>query len=86
MKAILAIELKDDVNLNDIEIRYVIQDKYGTPIKAEVDGCPLRPLPERKHPDGEATIHTGVSYEQGYIDGHEHGWDACLYEITGETE
>lgn len=44
MKAVLVIELEDDVNLNDIEIRYVIQDKYGIPVKEEVDGRPLKPL------------------------------------------
>lgn len=70
MKAILVIELEDDVNLNDIEIRYVIQDKYGMPIKAEVDGCPLRPLPEK--------------YDIGKMR-EQKGWNACLDEITGES-
>ena len=45
MKAILVIELDDDVNLEEVEIRYAIQDMYGIPAKAEVDGCPLKPLP-----------------------------------------
>ena len=38
--------------------------------------CPLRPLPQKTYaefPD---------SYKYGYAD----GWNACLKEITGETE
>ena len=46
--------------------------KYGKPLD-----CPLKPMPDRK--------------EEGYpIDdyaiGKADGWNACLYEITGETE
>lgn len=78
MKAILVIELDDDVNLEEVEIRYAIQDMYGMPVKAEVDGCPLKPLPQKQeHREGLCS---------DYILGFEDGWNDCLEEITGETQ
>ena len=76
MKAILIIELEDDVNLNDVEIRYVIQDRYGMPVKAEVDGYPLKPLPSRKNND-ESVMVGSLQMDIGYI----LGWNECLEEI-----
>ena len=72
MKTVLVVELEDDVNLDDVEIRYAVQDKYGLPEKAEVDGVKLRPLPEQM-----LWGHTSDFIE---------GYNACLDEITGETD
>lgn len=72
MKTVLLVELDDDINLDDVEIRYAVQDKYGLPVKAEVDGVKLRPLPEQM-----LWGHTADFIE---------GYNACLDEIMGETE
>lgn len=76
MKAVLVVELDDDINLDDVEIRYAIQNMYGMPIKAEVDGARLRPLPKKKAV--AMTMYENHEYKQGF--------NACLDEITGETE
>ena len=75
MKAILVIELDDDVNLEEVEIRYAIQDMYGMPVKAEVDGCPLKPMPHSKQMEN-----------RWFSDDYSKGWNDCLEEILGETE
>ena len=72
MKAILVINLNEDVKLDDLEISYVIQDKFGTVVEAEVDGVKLKPIPEE---DDEICI---KSYLLGF--------NACLYELSGEEE
>lgn len=38
-------------------------------------GCPLKPMPEKRENLGTA-----------YSVAHTNGWNACLAEITGETE
>lgn len=38
--------------------------------------CPLRPLPQKKPKDNSNELNLG----------YELGWNACLEEITGETE
>lgn len=69
MKAVLVIDLNDDVNLEEAEIRYAIHDKYGMPIKTEVDGCHLKQLPQKKNTD----FHPNIVYANG--------WNDCLEEI-----
>ena len=59
MKAILVLELADDVNLNEIEIRYLILNKYGMVIKADADGCPIKPMPKMLN---------AWDYQQGWND------------------
>ena len=55
-----------------------------------LDNCPLRPLPEKKNIDIEPVLSSGNTYEDGYNDGIEHsfdiGWNACIDEITGDSE
>lgn len=46
-------------------------------IKAKPSWCPLRPLPETKD-----VGYPNEDYDVGFGD----GWNACLMEITGETE
>lgn len=80
MNAVLIVELDDDVNLEDVEINYIVQDKYGNPIKAEVDGVKLRPLPKY--------MHMGLDNELEEII-FQMGFNTCLNEIKealGETE
>lgn len=80
MKAVLVIELDDDVNLEEVEIRYAIQDMYGMPVKAEVDGCPLKPLPKE-----EDIYEVGMDEEDTKAKQQwNKGWNACLKEITDE--
>ena len=71
MKAILVIDLGDNVNLDEVEICYVIQDKYGMPVKVEVDGCPLKPMPSPMPKDNSNEVNLGF----------ELGWNACLEDI-----
>lgn len=73
MNAVLIVELDDDINLEDVEINYIVQDKYGNPIKAEVDGVKLRPLPIPK----DERITDIRSYSLGWLD--------CLYTMRGVT-
>ena len=84
MKLLLVIDVADDAaeNYKDFTVDY---DLRGTPIDDEkvnesikyVEDCPLRPLPEMKHISLDDT-HNDLIYEMG--------WNACLDEITGETE
>ncbi len=96
MRTILVIELEDDVNLNDVKIRYAIQDKYGMPIKAEVNGCPLKPLPQKlevkvdtfddiMHTEFQMTdVIANIRFETDKLVAL--GWNACLDAIEGEGE
>lgn len=81
MKAVLVIDLDDDVNLDEVEIRYAIQDEYGMPVKAEVDGCHLKPLPPKLDANDWHRMFSGLFSER---EAKGHGWNACLKEITGE--
>ena len=100
-KAILVFELADDVNINEIEIRYLILNKYGMVIKADADGCPIKLMPEKKEVEVneiEDIMHTEYSIEDIYTNKYiatirlatdkliSLGWNACLDEIKGETE
>lgn len=92
MKAILVIDLDedvlvDDVKLDELEIVYVIQDMYGNPVKAEVDGVKLKPMPEKVtieedgfayHRIGNVKVIRNEVWSTGYND--------CIDEILGETE
>lgn len=79
MKAILVIDIADDVAeaYDDLTVDY---DLRGTPKDDQkvnesikfVEDCPLKPMPERL-PEVSGNIR--------YF-----GWNACLDEITGETE
>lgn len=87
MKAILVIDMpKDcwDCHLVDewgnCEAIKITSEKYGMSIKQYSNGerpswCPLRPLPQ-KMPRNEL----------GNMSLYKSGWNACLKEITGETE
>lgn len=78
MKAILVIDMPN--NCEECKIIYL--QGHGESICDSVDWerrpswCPLRPLPQKtyaKFPD---------SYKYGFAD----GWNACLKEITGDTD
>lgn len=51
-------------------------DEYVDPNTTMPEWCPLRPLPQKVYAEFPG------SYEYGFLD----GWNACLNEITGETE
>ena len=78
MKAILVIDMPTDC------IKCPLADGYCWnifPTKGIADGCPLRPLP--KYRDNSKKPQ---DYAEVWIDGAITGWNACLDEITGETE
>lgn len=77
MKAVLVIDLPDDINVDDVGISYIVQQWSGLPVKAQVEHIPLKPLPKK------AEIVKGVN---GFQEIYNDGWNACLEEITGETE
>ena len=81
MKAILVIDVPkscEDCPCTDY------QKCYATDTELDIQWsfkrpawCPLKPMPEKKeegYPNDDYTI------------GKADGWNACLYEITGETE
>ena len=78
MKAIALIELPDDTDLNDVEIRYAVQDLYGMPIVAEVEGKKLRPMPEQYCISNNPEM---TSTDMYFL-----GWNKCIKKIMGETE
>lgn len=45
------------------------------------DWCPLKPMPQKKNEEIVIKGHTGEIAEA-----YQDGWNACLYEILGETE
>ena len=85
MKAILVIDIADDVAeaYKDITVDY---DLRGTPKEDRtvnesikyVEDAKIRPLPQKKwHEEGK---------ENECEEWYRNGWNACLDEITGETE
>ena len=92
MKAILVIEMPENCNVCDLsnEVHgnhenclnhdFFITDKdfYVRP-----SWCPLKPLPQKKEID--KTLEFG-GYENCIQEALARGYNACLDEITGETE
>lgn len=84
MKLLLVINVADDVAeaYEDFTVDF---DLRGTPKDNQevnesikyVEGCPLKPMPKRVLHEYEQ-----VDDEYGYVE----GWNACLDEMTGETE
>ena len=80
MKAILVIEMPDDIDISKMRIGgdgniYYIRDGEMASILGNIRN--IKPLPEPKdigYPNDD--------YDVGFGD----GWDACLDAITGETE
>jgi len=85
MKAVLVIDVPDNIILGfskaNIEIKenaYLVNKdenawKYTKPIRFE--GVSLRPLPQKKTPQGSDLFNDYVN-----------GWNDCIDAITGETE
>ena len=79
MKAILVIDMPDSCE----ECKIIYLQGHGESICDSVDWskrpswCPLRPLPSFKAVDLNDTRDVMMFC---------HGWNACLNEITGETE
>ena len=47
--------------------------------------CPLRPLPKKYQEGIEYDIKKGATYDDYLEVGCKMGWDACIDEITGES-
>lgn len=86
MKAMLIIEMPDDVKLDEWSAVKVVVDRIKIPVDEMIQGIafdesktfafvPLRPLPKRKNKD----FHPNVVYANG--------WNDCLDALKGgETE
>ena len=77
MKAMLVIELNDDVELDYTHIGYVVQDKYGSVVASDLfehSFATLKPIPKKY----QLTTEKGNRYAVGYND--------CIDEILGEEE
>lgn len=74
MKAVLVIDLPDDINVDDVGITYIVQQWNGLLVKAQVEHVPLKPLPEPM-PEVAMTIQD-ISYAMG--------WNECLEMIDEE--
>lgn len=73
MKAVLVIDMPTDC------IKCPLFDGYCWnifPTKGIADGCPLKPLPQKKH-DGLVFKSDGTAFTKEM----EIGWNACLEEI-----
>ena len=80
MKALLVIDdLPNDISIKDIGITYIIQQRNGLLVKAQVEGVPLKPMPERKY------AIQGMRGYQGTVRECK-GYNACIDEILGEEE
>lgn len=79
MKAILVI----DMPINCSECKLIFLQGIGESICNAVDWeerpmcCPLKPMPNKRVPDGSETDQIYGCYV---------GWNACIDEILGETE
>lgn len=74
MKAILIVDLDDDVKLEDTVILYVVRNCYtGYAYKKEVEGVDLKPMPNRID-----WLKNG--YNGGWIM-FSTGWNACIEEL-----
>ena len=87
-KAVLVIDMPDDVSLDEWFAKIHV-DRLKIPVEEMMKGIPfdeskmfnfvhLRPLPGK---DNKAKASSGA-----YTRGYSKGWNACLDEITGETD
>lgn len=82
MKLLLVIDVADDVakNYKALTVNYDLRGDYGEwdeSIKY-VEDCPLRPLPQKRN---ECYYYGELAKNDFAV-----GFNACLEEITGETE
>ena len=88
MKAVLVIDMPDDVSLDEWYAVKMWVDRLKMPVEELEQGVrfderkyfsfvPLRPLPE---------VNTWDVTPNGHITEFAEGWNACLEEILGDTE
>ena len=75
MKAVLVIDMPDGAKIEEYRITYVVYHLQGGGKGTQGVGVSLRPLPEKMPPN-----------ELGNMSLYKSGWNACLKDITGETE
>lgn len=82
MKAILVIDVPKSCDECPL-LRYSNLMKVCTPMNKATDEveCPLKPMPKKKNEEIVIKGHTGEIAEA-----YQDGWNACIDEITGETE
>lgn len=94
MKAVLVIDMPDDVSLDEWYAVKVIVDRLKATEEEMMQGIPfdesktfkfvpLRPLPQKLDANDWHRMFSGkydIREAKGY------GWNACLDEITGDTE
>lgn len=87
MKAVLVIDLDDDVNLDEWSAVKVIVDRIKVPYEEMLKGItfdesktfkfvPLKPMPQK----------TSTRNNPLFSADYSKGWNDCIKEITGETE
>lgn len=80
MKAVLVIDLPDDMRIEDTQALYVTLYN-GLSVREVMMNRPLKPLPPKLDANDWHRMFSGmfsVREAKGY------GWNACLKEITGE--
>lgn len=89
MKAILVIDdLPNDINIEDVGITYIIQQRNGLLVKAQVESVPLKLMPKKKRVDKWDKKRAYYRLNLGYTDivyaSNCLGYNACIDEITGK--
>lgn len=77
MKAILVIDVDEKSIGREVNYIRVQGNGYSYIVKAVGEDVRLKPLPQKR---------TQPKYEDSISLGFRNGWNACLQEITGETE
>ena len=75
MKAVLVIDVPNELDVNDLLIDYCVHTKGEYKSIRKGGNHPLKPLPQKVEMDFN-------EYYEGMAD----GWNACIDEILGETE
>lgn len=91
MKAILVIDMPSDcAECQFCGFGGINLEKYVCSLTREhsegphIVGCPLKPLPQKKHNNGGYRVIDGTKWF--YDSEHDDGWNACLDEILGAED
>ena len=87
MKAVIVIDVDDNIKLDRTYIAYDLYDGDNMDVISKVIGygyAPLRPLPKKKTEEEEMA--KDPFNEDLFYDEYIWGWNACLDAITGENK
>ena len=80
MKAVLVIDIPNELDVNDLLIDYCVHTKGEYKTIRKGGNHPIKPMPERKD---EGSVLKPLPFEV-YM--YRYGFNECLDEIMGETE